>query len=521
MYVNSIAFTVSISRSLKFCTAEAPENRREEMLMKSSSKIKALYARRGLNVNWVMADNEFSVLDCQLSSEGVLLNVVARGEHVPEVGRHIRTRKERCRAVYNTLLFKRLPERIVMESVYAMTFWLHAFPTQDRESETSSPKEVVSGITLDANNRCAIPFGSCVQTHEEHDNSMTSHTIGAIALRPTANAEVIHYFSLQTGRLISRNNWTEIPMPADVIQRVEKMAESRALNQLMLGDRRNEALNDDEVAMDVDALSVGSSSSSSDSEPEASYCNEQPDDPDSYDHSDQRKRDDDDHATCGVAHKDDIEGESIKIRPSPPMPKQDLTVAKPKPEITNEVSESGEKDSWLDASGRLYHASTPQLGKRDENEQSENKTAGREHEVGGDNALVDDSAAAKGKNGDDVETAGVHGDNTGTTVVGEKEKVVAAEEQAGRRRQMQTLYECMDRRYGARSGAYGLWPHRKPNYKTKDLMSDDDTETKDSDEVMITQEEQENSPSFGPAELSGHDPFLTPLFNLPPTQHGV
>lgn len=59
--------------------------------------------------------------------------------------------------------------------------------------------------------------------------------------------------SLTTGRLIIRNNWTEVPMPSDVITRVETMAENKAINRLTFGDRHNV---EDEVEDDADAVSV-------------------------------------------------------------------------------------------------------------------------------------------------------------------------------------------------------------------------------------------------------------------------
>lgn len=43
-----------------------------------------------------------------------------------------------------------------------------------------------------------------------------------------------------TGKRIVRNNWTEVPMPDDFISRVEKMAESKAMNRLVFRNRRNE-----------------------------------------------------------------------------------------------------------------------------------------------------------------------------------------------------------------------------------------------------------------------------------------
>jgi hypothetical protein len=53
---------------------------------------------------------------------------------------------------------------------------------------------------------------------------MQSRTLGAIALRPTENHQGGHYFmSLTTGRRLTRNRWTELPMPQDGIERVNTL----------------------------------------------------------------------------------------------------------------------------------------------------------------------------------------------------------------------------------------------------------------------------------------------------------
>ena len=75
------------------------------------------------------------------------------------------------------------------------------------------------------NRHCRLEFGEYVQTHEEHDNSLNPRTIGALALRPTGNVQGGYlFFSLTTGKVINRMHWTPIPMPKEVIERVERMA---------------------------------------------------------------------------------------------------------------------------------------------------------------------------------------------------------------------------------------------------------------------------------------------------------
>ena len=95
-----------------------------------------------------------------------------------------------------------------------------------------------------------------MQTHEEHDNSMSPHTVGALALRPTGNAQGSFYFmSLSTGRVLNRIRGTALPMPDDVIDQVHWMAQCQKVHPgLVCGDRNmnptyeeeDEEMSDDE-----------------------------------------------------------------------------------------------------------------------------------------------------------------------------------------------------------------------------------------------------------------------------------
>ena len=83
----------------------------------------------------------------------------------------------------------------------------------------------MTGQKLDFKRHYRFQFGEYVQTHKEHDNSMSPRTVGALALRPTGNAQGSFYFmSLSTGRVLNRVRGTALPMPDDVIDRVHWMA---------------------------------------------------------------------------------------------------------------------------------------------------------------------------------------------------------------------------------------------------------------------------------------------------------
>jgi hypothetical protein len=64
---------------------------------------------------------------------------------------------------------------------------------------------------------------------------MQTHTTGAIALRPTGNAQGGYYFfSLTSGRRLNRNHWTDLSMPKEVINRVHTFARRSNANRELL-----------------------------------------------------------------------------------------------------------------------------------------------------------------------------------------------------------------------------------------------------------------------------------------------
>ncbi len=91
-----------------------------------------------------------------------------------------------------------------------------------------SPRYILTGRRIQYDRHVRLEFGAYAQTHEQHDNSMQSRTISAICLRPTGNVQGTHFFmSLQTGQVITRHRWTELPPSTDAITRVNDVALSQ------------------------------------------------------------------------------------------------------------------------------------------------------------------------------------------------------------------------------------------------------------------------------------------------------
>ena len=275
MYINKIPFFVTYSRHIRFGTIEVLTDRKSKTIMAAMKVVKSIYSKRGFKIVHLLMDNEFEPQRGDLAMMHITLNTVAEAEHVPDIERYIRTIKERTRAVYNTLPFARMPARIIIEMVSASVFWLNTFPPEDGVSATLSPRSIVVGLQVDYAKHCQLEFGTYAQVHESHDNSMIPRTAGALALRPTGNIQGGHYFySLTTGRRISRNHWTALPMPADVINRVHVLARrdkasagvafTDCAGKLLLNDDDSDASDDDDSSYNPDNDSNGSDNSSND-----------------------------------------------------------------------------------------------------------------------------------------------------------------------------------------------------------------------------------------------------------------
>ena len=118
-----------------------------------------------------------------LSDLRAQLHITSQDKHVPEIKRYNRTIKDRVCGNYNMIPFDYLPPIIVIEMVYTAVFWRNMFALKGGISKTQSPSKIILNQKLNFNSHCKVEFGEYVQTHEEHDNTMQSRTVGAIATR--------------------------------------------------------------------------------------------------------------------------------------------------------------------------------------------------------------------------------------------------------------------------------------------------------------------------------------------------
>ena len=125
-------------------------------------------------------------------------------------------------------------------------FWLNCFPHKDGIHATLSPRTIVTASNINYNKHCKLQFGTYAQVCEQHDNSMATRTSGAIALHPTGNAQGSYYFlSLRSGKHIVCNNWTILPMLAEVIATVHQLAKAcKKSKAIVFTDRHGNIITD-------------------------------------------------------------------------------------------------------------------------------------------------------------------------------------------------------------------------------------------------------------------------------------
>ena len=225
MFVNEIPFVTTISRHIKFTTVKVIQKRTKSQLSECIKNVVAIYTQRGFKVQHALLDGESVPLRTDLLNMGIYANFATRNEHLPEIEGQHRVIKEQARACRSTLPFEVLPRLILVEMVNNCALWINMFPAKGGICNVS-PRNLMTVIKLDYSKHCRLPFRSYVQVHDEPSptNSPTERTVGAITLGPTGNLQGGYKFlNLRTGKNITRRNWTHLPMPIEVIERVNKI----------------------------------------------------------------------------------------------------------------------------------------------------------------------------------------------------------------------------------------------------------------------------------------------------------
>ena len=84
MFINGIRFTNTISRHVKFMTAEHISNEKAPTLQESIRKVKQVYMQRGFKITNILMDEQFTCIRGNLAELQINLNICSNDEHMGE-----------------------------------------------------------------------------------------------------------------------------------------------------------------------------------------------------------------------------------------------------------------------------------------------------------------------------------------------------------------------------------------------------------------------------------------------------
>ena len=235
MFVNKVAFLITLSHGLRFGTVSALPNRQIGTIVTRIKQTIRLYHHRGFRVRSLFADSEFEPIRPSFP----FLETAGADDHIPTIERYIRTIKDRARSAWHSMPFHYTPKLLIIHLVQNAVFWLNAFPAPNGISSQHSPRYIMTGRSIDSKLHARLQFGEYVQMHEEHSNDMNARTTGGICMGPTGSSNGSHKFmSLASGKSVTRTRWSAMPMPSEVIKRVNFIGKTQGMPRtLTFADR--------------------------------------------------------------------------------------------------------------------------------------------------------------------------------------------------------------------------------------------------------------------------------------------
>ena len=152
MFVNRLRFVIKKSRDILSTTPELITNGKADTLLSYLKAAKKPYMHRSFKVTNILTDGQSKPPHGNLSDLHIHLNMCGSNSHVREIERMIRVIKERIRETYNTLVFRKIPCRLIVELFSFVVFWLNSL--SDSVADELSARTVMNGLTISYKKHC-------------------------------------------------------------------------------------------------------------------------------------------------------------------------------------------------------------------------------------------------------------------------------------------------------------------------------------------------------------------------------
>ena len=234
MFVDKTATLIGVATPLGLTIAYSLNHNDMNKAVRAASNIKkgidhfvTTLASQNFKTKIIMSDGERGVTSLipELEAKGIEMDISGAGGHVARVERRIRVIKERLRShVAYHLPFTLSSMGIAMCILYCVSR-LNFEPAGVREWGPS-PREAFIGRKADGKKDFRCSFGDYAQcTVPTTDSTMKGRTDDCVVMLPLGNRTgTVRMLSLNTGRLVNRDQFKILPMPLSVIQRMNELA---------------------------------------------------------------------------------------------------------------------------------------------------------------------------------------------------------------------------------------------------------------------------------------------------------
>ncbi len=178
-------------------------------------KIYQMYMLCGFHIVEIAGNREFAWIADQVASflTTPILNLTAVSKHVGLVKQNIHFLEEKTHLIHHYLPFEHIPAlMLVCMVLYTMQF-MSSCPRKGGGLKHYPPSAIMTRAQLHMS-QLQLKFGSYYQVVEDVNlcNSLAACTCGAIFMGPSGNlSEGQRFLALDTGKLIFRNRWKELP----------------------------------------------------------------------------------------------------------------------------------------------------------------------------------------------------------------------------------------------------------------------------------------------------------------------
>jgi hypothetical protein len=229
-----LAFLVSISKPLDLIKVSfLREGKKLPGVLKAVLSHLSSYKAHMFVVAGVRTDGESAIVNIrtEIEQEGVKLDIASKGEKVGIIENKIGRIKERVRGVTSLMPFK-LTSLLLIGLVFFVVIRLNQsifskIPGEMSPFSNFHLRQVDLKTDYGIRNGEVLSFGDYVEANNimSVTNGIESRTEGCIALYPTGNENGSwRFLNLKTNKFITRHQWTALPTPWSVIQRINLLA---------------------------------------------------------------------------------------------------------------------------------------------------------------------------------------------------------------------------------------------------------------------------------------------------------